>query len=90
MVAIMLGVVGRWAHNENAIPPAKNVLQIVFALLVLSMLDQGQTQPIARGFAWIFLVAVCLSNNSPLTGLAKATGSGTSIGQSIVKIGSTK
>ena len=38
------------------------------------MLDQGRTEPIAQGLAWIFLAAVCLSDNSPITGLAKVTG----------------
>lgn len=75
VIAIMLGVVGRWAHNQKAVPSAKGVVQIVFALLVLAMLDQGRTEPIAQGLAWIFLAAVCLSNNSPLTGIAKVTGS---------------
>ena len=85
VVAIILGVIGRWAHNENAVPSAKGVVEIIFALLVIAMLDQGRTEQIATGFAWLFFAAVLLSNNSPLTGLAKtfgggAGGAGTGIG----------
>jgi hypothetical protein len=46
-------------------------VEVVFALLVIAALDQGRTQGIARGFAWLFLVAVLLGNNSPVTGLAR-------------------
>ena len=31
-----------------------------------------QTEPVAKGFAWLFLVAVLLSNKSVLTALGKA------------------
>lgn len=76
IIAIMLGVVGRWANNEQAVPSARGVVEIVFALLLIAMLDQGKTEQIARGFAWLFFAAVLLSNNSPLTGLAKAANPG--------------
>lgn len=70
-IAIVGGVVGRWAHNKDTIPSAGGVLQVVFAVVVIAALDQGRTQPVARGFAWLFLAAVLLSKNSPLTGIAK-------------------
>ena len=35
-------------------------------------MDQGETQAIARAFAWIFLASVLLGGSSPLTPLAKA------------------
>ncbi len=69
-LAFLLAVVGRWSHNQSALPGAKGLVEIIFALLVISLLDQGRTQPIARGFAFVFLAAVLLSDNSPLTGLA--------------------
>jgi uncharacterized MAPEG superfamily protein len=71
LLAIGSGVLGRWAHNKDAVPSATGVVEIVFALVVISALDQGRTADIAKGFAWLFLVAVLLGNNSPLTGLAK-------------------
>ena len=71
-IAIVGGLVGRWSHNQKTIPSAGGVVEIVFAVVVISALDQGSTQTIARGFAWLFLAAVLLSNNSPLTGIAKA------------------
>jgi hypothetical protein len=76
VIAIMLGVVGRWANDQTAVPSARSVVEIVFALLLISMLDQGKTEPIAKGFAWLFFAAVLLSDNSPLTGLSKTFGNG--------------
>jgi hypothetical protein len=73
MVAIAAGIVGRWSHNEKAVPSAKAVIEIMFALILIAALDHGRTQSIARGFALLFLVSVLLSNNSPLTGLAQST-----------------
>lgn len=71
LFAIGTGILGRWAHNKDAVPSATGVVEIVFALIVISALDQGRTADIAKGFAWLFLVAVLLGNNSPLTGIAK-------------------
>jgi hypothetical protein len=69
--AIVGGIVGRWAHNRPAVPSAGGVVKILFAVVVIAALDQGNTQDVARGFAWLFLAGVLLSNNSPLTGIAK-------------------
>lgn len=69
-IAIMLGVVGRWANNETAVPNAGGVIMIVVALLLIAALDTGKTEPIAKGFAWLFLAATLLSNKSVLTGLS--------------------
>lgn len=77
IAAIAAGVVGRWAHNEKAVPSAGSVVGIMFALILIASLDQGKTEPVAKGFAWLFLAAVLLSNNSPLTGLANSTKSAT-------------
>jgi hypothetical protein len=70
-VAIVGGIVGRWAHNKPTVPSAGGIVQVVFALVVIAALDQGDTQQVARGFAWLFLAGVLLSKNSPLTGIAK-------------------
>lgn len=71
-IAIVGGLVGRWSHNQKAIPSAGGLVQIAFAVVVISALDAGDTQQIAKGFAWLLLAAVLLSDNSPLTGLSKS------------------
>lgn len=75
MVAILSAVIGRWAHNQPT-GSIKTVVEAAFALIVITLLDQGKTEPIAKGFAWLFLAAVLLSNNSPLTGIAKVINNG--------------
>lgn len=77
IVAVFAAVIGRWAHNQPA-GSVKTVVEATFAVFVIALLDQGQTEPIAKGFAWIFLAAVLLSNNSPLTGIAKIVNGKTS------------
>lgn len=74
LTALGAGVVGRWANNKKALPDPKGTVEVLFAVLFVAFLDQGRTQPIAKGFAWLFFAAVMLSDDSPLTGLAKATG----------------
>lgn len=70
--AVILALLGRWSHNvKNAVTP-KTVVEVIFAVIVISMMDQGRTEPIAKGFAWLFLAGVLLSPNSILSGLAKA------------------
>jgi hypothetical protein len=73
LLAIGAGLVGRWSHNQKTIPSAGGVVEVVFALVLIAALDNGRTEDVARGFAWLFLAGVLLSNNSPLTGLANAT-----------------
>lgn len=72
-VALLLAVVGRWEHNQATVPSGKAIVEVIFALLVIAFLDQGRTQPLARGFAYIFLAAVLLGSNSPISGLSKAS-----------------
>jgi hypothetical protein len=64
-------ILGRWANNEPAVN-AKMVIELTFALIVIAALDQGETEPVAKGFAWLFLVAVLLGSKSVLTALGKA------------------
>lgn len=71
MVAVGLGVLGRWAHSKTI--DGKTVVYAVFATLVIAFMDQGATADIASGFAWLFLVAILLGTNSPITGLVAAT-----------------
>lgn len=71
LTAIGVGILGRWANNKSAVPSGKGVVEIVFALVLISALDTGRTEPIAKGFAYLFLVSVLLGKNSPINGLAK-------------------
>lgn len=77
LVAIAAGIIGRWSHNQKAVPSAKQVVEVLFALVIIAALDEGRTAPIARGFSMLFLAAVLLSDNSPLTGIAKSTSGAT-------------
>lgn len=72
-IALVSGLVGRWAHNKPTVPSAIGIVEIAFAVVVIAAMDQGQTQQVARGFAWLFLAGILLSNNSPLTGIAKTS-----------------
>lgn len=73
IAAFAIGVLGNWAHGKQTVT-LKSLVQAIFALIVIAALDQGRTADIAKGLASLFLVAVLLGNNSPLTALAKITG----------------
>jgi hypothetical protein len=69
-------VLGHFAHGQPA-TNVRQVLEMAFALIVISLLDHGESEPIAKGLAWLFLAAVLLRSDSILTALAKRTGTGT-------------
>lgn len=69
---IALGVIGRWANGKSAFPPLAGSLQVTGALILVAVMDRGRTEPVAKGLAWLFLAAVLLSDNSPITGLTRA------------------
>ena len=71
ITAMLLGVVGRWANNKKAVPDPKGLLEVLFALGLIAFLDNGRTEPVAKGFAWMFFAGVMLSDCSPITGLAR-------------------
>lgn len=69
-VAVFLYVVARWTRNEPAITlPA--VLGGAFAIFVIALLDQGRTEEIAKGFAWLFAI---VAGYAALPGFFKALG----------------
>ncbi len=70
LLAVTLYVVHRWATNQKAVD-AKTVIEGIFAVLVIAMLDQGRTEPIATGFAWLFLVVAAYTT---IPVIAKASG----------------
>lgn len=69
-------LLGHWANNKPT-TSTKQVLEMAFALVVIALLDQGETEPVAKGLAWLFLAAVLLRSDSILTALATRTGTGT-------------
>ncbi len=56
LVAVLLYMVHRWATNKTAVD-ARTVVEAAFAILVIALLDQGETEQVAKGFAWLFLAA---------------------------------
>jgi hypothetical protein len=69
-------IVGHWSNNQPTINRTE-IIEMAFATLVIAVLESTSAEPIAKGFAWLFLAAVLLRSDSVLTGLAKATGTGT-------------
>lgn len=70
LIAVGLLILTHWANSEPAVN-SKMVIELAFALIIIAMLDQGRTEPIAQGFAWFFLAAVALSSKSLLGALNK-------------------
>ena len=70
-LALALLVIGRWAHDKPAFDVG-TVAGGIFVIVVIAVLDQGSTEQIAKGLAWILLAVVILSPDSPLTGIARA------------------
>jgi hypothetical protein len=73
LVAAVLYVVHRWASNEKAVD-GKIIVEAAFAVLVIAMLDQGRTEPVATGFAWLFLIGAAYT---AIPSIAKAAGTTT-------------
>jgi len=73
MLAVFLFILHRWATNQPAVN-TKIVVSGVFAILVIAFMDQGATEPVAKGFAWLFLI-VAIYNMAPV--LARAAGTAT-------------
>jgi hypothetical protein len=77
LIAFGALIMTHWANAQPTLN-VKTLIEIVFAILFIAFLESNaNTEPIAKGLAWLFLAAVLLSNNSILTKLAKVTGTGT-------------
>lgn len=74
-VAFLAYAVGQWAHNKP-VASVKSVAGAAFVMLVIALMDQGETEEIAQGFAWLFLVVVLLSKNSPVTAISTVVNKG--------------
>lgn len=86
LVAVLLYVVHRWATNKTAVNP-QIVVEAAFALLVVALLDQGETEPVAKGFAWLFLAGAAYTT---LPTIAKAAGSAPAAGGQWTSVLQTK
>jgi drug/metabolite transporter (DMT)-like permease len=73
LIAAALYVVHRWATNQKAVD-GQVIVEAAFAILVIAMLDQGRTEPIATGFAWLFLIGAAYV---AIPSIAKAAGTTT-------------
>lgn len=70
-IAVLLYIIKRWAHGETAVD-SRVVAGGLFAILVIAMLDEGRTEEIARGFAWLFVVVAAYGAIGPIASAAKA------------------
>lgn len=71
LLGVVLLIIAHWAHNQPAVN-GRMVIEVSAAILLVAVLDHGRTEPLARGMAWLFLIAVLLSKNSPLDALKSA------------------
>jgi len=78
LVAALLYAVHRWATNQKTVDP-KTIVEVVFAVLVIALLDQGNTEPVAKGFAWLFLFGAAYVALPTVTAGAKSAAKTTTI-----------
>jgi hypothetical protein len=71
-LAILLYIIARWAHNKTAVTIG-GVVSGLFAIFVIALLDQGKTEQIAKGFAWLFFIVAAYNAIPPLTRAATRT-----------------
>lgn len=70
-LAVLLYIIHRWATNKPAVT-LPIVLSGLFVIFVIAMLDQGRTEPVARGFAWLFFIVAAYNAVPALTGATKS------------------
>ena len=75
-VAVLLYVITRWSRNEPAVT-LPGVVGGAFVILVIALLDQGRTEEIARGFAWLFFIVAAYNAIPPLATAAGTTAANT-------------
>lgn len=70
-LAVLLYIVHRWATNQPAVT-LPIVLSGLFVIFVIALLDQGRTEKIAKGFAWLFFLVAAYNAIPALTGAARS------------------
>lgn len=68
-LAILLYIIARWAHNKPAVTIG-GVVSGLFAIFIIALLDQGKTEQIAKGFAWLFFIVAAYNAIPPLSTIA--------------------
>ena len=68
LLAVILYIVHRWATGQPAVNLAV-VLSGIFAIFIIALLDHGKAEPVAKGFAFLFLL-VAAYNAIPAFGNA--------------------
>lgn len=71
-IAVLLYVIARWAHNKPAITLG-GIVSGLFAIFIIALLDQGRTEQIAKGFAWLFFIVAAYNAIPPLATLTTTT-----------------
>lgn len=69
ILAWLIYTAGRWAHNQPAFSIA-SIAAMAFTVAVIAALDNGRTEHIAKGIAWLLLAGAVLAKDSPVTALA--------------------
>jgi hypothetical protein len=67
LVAVILYILARWAHNEPAVT-LPVVMSGTFAIFVIALLDHGGPAVIARGLAWLFILGAAYQAIPAVTG----------------------
>ena len=70
-LAVLLYIIHRWATDKPAVT-LPIVLSGLFVIFVIALLDQGRTEPVAKGFAWLFFLVAAYNAIPALTGAAKS------------------
>lgn len=65
LLAALLVLMGKWSRNQKV--TSGIIVGGLFSALVISILDSSQPK-LARGFAYLFLVAAALEYLSPILG----------------------
>lgn len=66
-LAVLLFVIARWSRNQDNSLTLGVVVSGAFAIFVIALLDQGRTAEVAKGFAWLFLVAAAYNAIPPVS-----------------------
>lgn len=85
-LAVLLYIIARWARNKPAVT-LPVVLSGAFVIFVIALLDQGRTEEIAKGFAWLFFIVSAYVAIPAFTGAIKSAKTGAVKGAQSVKGG---
>lgn len=74
-LAVLLYIVHRWATNQPAVT-LPILLSGVFVIFVIALADQGRTEKIAKGFAWLFFLVAAYNAIPAFTGVLRSAKNG--------------